>query len=141
MVIVHATAASEAGVTPDAQVLADMARFKDELVGAGVMLGGEGLRPSSQGKRLHISGGTHTVVDGPFTEAKELVGGYWLWQVASMDDAVAWARRYAGYMPDGDWVLELRPLYEADDFGEAFTPELRAHEQRVRAEIARQRKP
>jgi hypothetical protein len=116
-----------------------MGKFKEELVKAGVMLGGEGLRPSSKGKRLHLSGDKRTVIDGRFTETKELVGGYWLWQVKSLDDAVAWARRCADFMPRGEWVLEIRPLVEAEDFGSALTPELREQEQRQRAEIARQR--
>jgi hypothetical protein len=140
MVIVQATKESEAGVMPDEKTLTEMGKFQEELVKAGVMLGGEGLHPSSKGKRLHISGGKKTVVDGPFTETKELVGGYWLWQVKSLDDAVEWARRCADFMPDGEWVLEIRPLVEAEDFGTEFTPELRAQEQRLRAEIERQRK-
>jgi hypothetical protein len=117
-----------------------MGKFKEELVKAGVMLAGEGLHPSSKGKRLHISGGKTTVVDGPFAETKELVGGYWIWQVRSLDEAVQWARRCADYMPSGEWVLEIRRIFEAEDFGKEFTPELRAQEQRLRAEIERQRK-
>jgi hypothetical protein len=139
MVIVQATKESEAGVMPNEKTLTEMGKFKEELVKAGVMLGGEGLRPSSKGKRLHLSGDKRTVIDGPFTETKELVGGYWLWQVKSLDDAVAWARRCADFMPSGEWVLEIRPIVEAEDFGSAFTPELRAQEQRQRAEVARQR--
>jgi hypothetical protein len=140
MVIVKATKESEAGGMPDEKTLAGMGRFKEELVKAGVLLGGEGLHPSSRGKRLHLSGGKKTVIDGPFAETKELVGGYWLWQVKSMDEAVEWAKRCADYMPAGEWVLEIRPIFETEDFGQDFTPELRAQEQRLRAEIERQRK-
>jgi len=140
MVFVKATKESEAGVMPDEKVLARMATFNEELVKAGVMLAGEGLHPSRKGKRLHISDGKKTVIDGPFAETKELVGGYWIWQVKSLDEAVQWAERGADYMPSGDWVLEIRPIFEADDFGKEFTPELRAQDQRLRAEIERQRK-
>lgn len=140
IVLVKATPESEAGALPSEQAIASMGRFQEELIQAGVMLGGEGLQPSRKGKRLHISGRKKTLIDGPFAETKELVGGYWLWQVASMDEAVTWLNRCADCMPDGEWVLELRPLFEAEDFGDAFTPELRAQEARHRAEIARQRK-
>jgi hypothetical protein len=140
MVIVKATEESEAGVLPDEAAIAGMGRFTEELVRAGVMLGGEGLRPSRDARRVHISGRKTKVVDGPFAETKELVGGYWLWRVESMDDAVRWTRRCAEFMPDGEWVLEIRPLLEADDFGGAFTPELRAQDARLRAEVEGQRK-
>ena len=140
MVIVKATKESEAGMMPDEKVIAEMGKFKEELVKAGVMLSGEGLHPSSKGKRLHISGGKKTLIDGPFAETKELVGGYWIWQVKSLDEAVEWARRCADYMPSGEWVLEIRPIFEAEDFGKEFTPELRAQEERLRAEIERQNK-
>jgi hypothetical protein len=140
MVIVKATKESEAGVMPDERTIPEMGKFKEELVKAGVMLGGEGLHPSSKGKRVHISGGKKTVIDGPFAETKELVGGYWLWQVKSLDEAVEWARRCADYMPSGEWMLEIRPIFEAEDFGKEFTPDLRAQEERLRAEIDRQRK-
>jgi hypothetical protein len=140
MVIVKATKESEAGVMPDEKTITEMGKFQEELVKAGVMLGGEGLHPSSKGKRLHISGGKKTVIDGPFVETKELVGGYWLWQAKSLDEAVEWARRCADYMPSGEWVLEIRPIFEAEDFGKEFTPDLRAQEERLRAEIDRQRK-
>jgi hypothetical protein len=140
MVIVKATKESEAGVMPDEKTITGMVKFQEELVKAGVMLGGEGLHPSSKGKRLHISGGKKTVIDGPFAEAKELVGGYWLWRVKSLDEAVEWARRCADYMPSGEWMLEIRPIFEAEDFGKEFTPDLRAQDQRLRAEIDRQRK-
>lgn len=134
MVFIHATPASEAGALPDAETIADIATFTRELLDAGVMLGGEGLHPSRKGKRLYLSNGKRTVVDGPFTEAKELVGGYWLWRVKSLDDALRWTERFADFMPSGDWVLEIRPLLEADDFGAEFTPELRAQDERQRAE-------
>ncbi|XXX92159.1 YciI family protein [Sorangium sp. So ce145] len=140
MVFVKATKESEAGMMPDEKVIAEMGRFKEELVEAGVMLGGEGLHPSSKGKRLRISDGKTALIDGPFAEAKELVGGYWLWQVKSLDDAVAWARRCADHMPGGEWELEIRPIFEAEDFGEAFTPTLREQDERLRAEIERQRR-
>ena len=139
IVFVKATRESEAGMMPDQQAIARMGKFKAELVEARVMLAGEGLHPTSRAKRLHISNRTHTLVDGPFAETKELVGGYWLWQVKSMDEAAMWAARCAECMPEGEWVLELRPILEMDDFGEAFTPELRAEEQRLRAEMERQR--
>lgn len=140
LVIVKATEESEAGVLPDEKTIASTAKFMEELVQAGVMLGGEGLHPSSKGKRLHIARGKKRVIDGPFVETKELVGGYWIWQVNSMDEAVKWASRYADYMPEGEWVLELRPILEAEDFGEEFTPELRAQEERLRAEVERRGK-
>jgi hypothetical protein len=140
MVIVKATRESEAGALPDEKAIAAMGAFTEELVRAGVMLGGEGLQPSSKSKRLLISGDARTVVDGPFAETKELVGGYWLWRVKSLDDAVAWAKRCADCMPRGEWVLELRPLFEADDFGSDFTPELRAQDERLRTEVERQKK-
>jgi hypothetical protein len=138
MVLIQATLESEAGKLPDTKTIADVATFTQELIDAGVMLGGEGLQPSSKGKRLYLSGGKRTVVDGPFTEAKELVGGYWLWRVKSLDEALRWTERFADFMPSGDWVLEIRPLLEADDFGAEFTPELRAQDEHQRAEIARQ---
>ena len=134
MVIVKATKNSEAGALPSEKLLADMGKFNEELVKAGVMLAGEGLHPSSKGKRVVFSGGKKTVVDGPFAETKELVAGFWLWQVKSMEEALEWARR----CPDP--MLELRPVFEAEDFGQEFTPELRAQEDRLRAEIERQRK-
>jgi hypothetical protein len=137
IVLIKATHDSEAGILPDAKTLADIATFTQELIDAGVMLGGEGLRPSSEGKRLYISGGKQTLIDGPFTETKELVGGYWLWQVKSLDDAVRWTQRCADFMPGGDWVLEIRRLFEADDFGAEYPSELRAQDERQRTEVAR----
>ena len=131
MVMVKATQDSEAGVMPSEQLLADMGRFNEELVKAGVMLAGEGLHPSSKGVRVRFSGDRRSVVDGPFAETKELVAGFWLWQVHSMDEAIEWVRRCPNPMP-GDSEIEIRPVFEAEDFGEALTPELRAQEQRLR---------
>ena len=133
MVIVKADENTEAGVMPSEQLLAEMGRYNEELVKAGVMLAGEGLRPSSQGKRVRFSGQQRTVIDGPFAETKELIAGFWLWQVRSMDEALEWAKR----SPFQDAVLELRPIFEAEDFGAEFTPELRAQEERLRAQIER----
>jgi hypothetical protein len=140
MVIVKATKNSEAGVMPSERLLAEMGRFNEELVGAGIMVAGEGLHPSSKGKRVRFSGGNRTVIDGPFAETKELVAGYWIWQVASMEEALDWVRRCPDPMPGEEAEIEIRPLFEADDFGEEFTPELRAQEDRLRAEIERQHK-
>ena len=138
MVIVKATPNSEKGVLPSEQLLAAMGKFNEELVKAGVMLAGDGLKPSSAGKRVVLSGGKRTVVDGPFTETKELVAGYWIWQVKSMEEALEWARRCPDPMPGEEGILEIRPFYEAEDFGAEFTPELRAQEEKLRAELERQ---
>ncbi|RKH37607.1 YciI family protein [Corallococcus llansteffanensis] len=138
MVIVKASKNSEAGVMPSEKLLADMGRFNEELVKAGIMLAGEGLHPSVKGKRIQFSGGKRTVVDGPFSETKELIAGYWLWQVRSMEEAVEWARRCPDPMPGEDAELEIRPIFEADDFGAEFTPELRAQEDRLRLQIEQQ---
>jgi hypothetical protein len=135
MVMVKASKSSEAGVMPGEQLLADMGRFNEELVKAGVMLAGEGLHPSSRGARVRFSGASRTVMDGPFTETKELVAGFWLWQVRSMDEAIEWVRRCPSPHPE-DCEIEIRPVFEADDFGEAFTPELREQEDRLRAKLA-----
>jgi hypothetical protein len=135
MVLVKATKDSEAGVMPSQELLTEMGKFNEELVKAGVMLAGEGLHPSSKGVRVHFSGDKRTVTDGPFAETKELVAGYWLWQVRSMDEAVEWAKRCPNPMEEGG-VLEIRPVFEAEDFGEELTPELREQEERLRAEIA-----
>jgi hypothetical protein len=137
MVMVRATAGSEAGAMPSEQLMADMGRFNEELVRAGVMLAGEGLHPSARGRRVVFTGDQKAVVDGPFVETKELIAGFWLWQVKDMDEAVAWARRCPAPMPGEVGVLELRPVFEADDFGAEFTPELRAQEDRLRAELER----
>jgi hypothetical protein len=140
MVMIKATRDSEKGVMPSEKLLADMGKYNEELVKAGVMLAGEGLHPSSKGKRVLFSGGKKTVVDGPFAETKELVAGFWLWQVKSMEEAVEWVRRCPDPMPGEESEIEIRPVFEADDFGKEFTPELRAQEDRLRAEIERKRK-
>src|SRR5512147_708716 len=119
IVMVKATKDSENGVMPDQKLLAEMGKFNEELVKAGVMLAGEGLRPSSRGKRVRFSGTSRTVVDGPFTETKELVAGFWIWQVKSMDEAVEWVKRCPNPMPGSDAVIEIRPLYETEDFAAA----------------------
>lgn len=135
MVLVKADENTEAGVLPDERLLAEMGRFNEELVKAGVLLAGDGLHPSSKGVRVTFSGAERAVTDGPFAETKELIAGYWLWQVESMDEAIEWARRCPN--PTGEQSeLEIRPVYEADDFGEAFTPELRERQERMRSEIA-----
>ena len=138
LVIVKATKESEAGVMPETELFAAMGQFNEELVKAGIMLAGEGLQPSSKGKRVRFSGPTRSVIDGPFAETKELIAGYWLWQVKSMEEAIEWVRRCPNPMP-GDSEIEIRPLYEAEDFGDEFTPELRAQEERLRQQIAREK--
>ncbi len=132
MVLVKADKDSEAGVMPDQKLLTDMGRFNDELVKAGVMLAGEGLHPTSKGVRVRFDGGKRTVIDGPFTEAKELVAGFWLWQVKSKEEAIEWLKR----APFDKTEVEIRQVFEADDFGPALTPELREQEERQRAQIA-----
>ena len=131
MVLVKADKKSEAGVMPDQKLLAEMGKFNEELVKAGVMLAGEGLQPSSKGARVRFSGGTRTVVDGPFAESKELVAGFWLWQVKSKAEAIEWLKR----APFEEGEVEIRQVFETEDFGAEFTPELRAQEDRLRAEI------
>ncbi|RKE38517.1 hypothetical protein B0G76_4841 [Paraburkholderia sp. BL23I1N1] len=132
MVMVKATSQSEAGKMPSTELLTAMGKFNEELVKAGVMLAGEGLHPSAKGKRVRFSGSQRTVIDGPFTETKELVAGYWLWQVKSMEEAVEWVKRCPNPM-EVDSDIEIRPLFSAEDFGEELTPELRAQEERLRA--------
>ena len=134
MVMVKATKDSEAGVMPSEQLLAEMGAYNEELVKAGIMLAGEGLHPSSKGARVRFSGDRRTVIDGPFAETKELVAGFWLWQVRSMDEAIEWLKRCPNPMP-GESEIEIRPVFEAEDFGAEFTPELREQEERIRAEI------
>jgi len=134
MVLVKANAETEAGVMPSEELLAAMGRYNEELVKAGVMLAGEGLHPSSKGARIKFSGDKRTVVDGPFTEAKELIAGFWLWQVGSMEEAIEWAKRCPN-PTGGESELEIRQVFEADDFGAEFTPELREREERLRAQI------
>jgi hypothetical protein len=138
MVLVKATKSSEAGVMPSEQMFAEMGAFNEELVKAGVMLAGEGLHPSSKGKRVRFSGKDRTVIDGPFAETKELVAGFWILQVRSMDEAVEWIRRCPNPMPE-ESEIEIRPVFEAEDFGDALTPELRAQEEKLRAEMDKKR--
>ena len=133
MVIVKASKESEAGQMPNEKMLRDMGNFNEELVKAGIMLAGDGLHPTSKGKRVKFSGANRTVIDGPFAETKELIAGYWIWQVKSMDEAVNWLKR-APF--DGGTEVEIRPIFEAEDFGKEFTPELRAQEERLRTKIA-----
>ena len=135
MVLVKASANSEAGVMPDTALLEAMGKFNEELVEAGIMQAGEGLHPSRRGKRVRFSRGRKTVIDGPFAETKELVAGFWIWQVASMDEALDWVRRCPDPMPGEESEIELRPIFEAEDFGAEFTPELREQEDRLRAEM------
>ena len=137
MVIVKATKNSEAGKMPTEADFASMGKYNEELVKAGIMLDGDGLQPSSKGKRIKFSGGKRTVIDGPFAETKELIAGFWIWQVRSMEEAVEWARRCPDPMPGEDSELEIRPFYELEDFGKELTPELRAQEERIRQELER----
>jgi len=135
MVMIKADKNTEAGVLPDEKILTEMGKFNEELVKAGVMLAGEGLQPSSKGARIKFSGDKRTVVDGPFTESKELIAGFWLWQVKSREEAIEWAKRCPN--PTGaEGEIELRQVFEAEDFGSEFTPELREQEERLRAQIA-----
>lgn len=136
MVMVKATADSEAGAMPSEELLAAMGAFNEELVKAGVMLAGEGLHPSAKGKRVRFSGRQRTVIDGPFADINELVAGFWLWQVKSMEEAIEWVRRCPNPMPT-ESEIEIRPVFEAEDFGAEFTPELRAKEDRLRAQVER----
>ena len=135
MVMVKASAESEAGVMPSEQLLTEMGKFNEELVKAGVMLAGEGLQPSSKGARVRFSGSERTVIDGPFAETRELVAGFWLLQVKSKEEAIEWIKRCPNPMP-GESEIEIRQVFEAEDFGAEFTPELRAQEERLRAGIA-----
>jgi len=135
MVIVRATRDSEAGVLPSTELLTAMGKYNEELVKAGVMLAGDGLQPSSKGKRVRFSGSKRAVIDGPFAETKELIAGYWIWQVRSIEEAVEWLKRCPNPMP-GESEVEIRPVYEAADFGENFTPELREKERQLAGEIA-----
>ena len=135
MIIVKADKNSEAGVLPDKKILTEMGKFNEELVKAGVMLAGEGLHPSSKGARVRFSEGKRTVIDGPFTEAKELIAGFWLWQVKSKEEAIEWLKR----APFDQTEVEIRQVFEAEDFGAEFTPELRAQEERLRAQMEQQK--
>ena len=138
MVIIKATRDTEAGVLPDEKLLADMGQFNEELVNAGVMLDGEGLHPSSKGARVMFDGEKRTVINGPFPETKQLIAGFWMWRVKSMDEAIEWVRRCPN--PTGtEAEIEIRPVFEAEDFGAEFTPELREQEERLRAQMAAQK--
>jgi hypothetical protein len=136
MVLVKATNESEAGVMPSTELLAAMGKYNEELVKAGVMLAGEGLQPSSKGARVRFNGAKRTVIDGPFAETKELVAGFWLWQCRSKDEAIEWAKRCPNPFPEGESEIEIRQVFEAEDFGAEFTPELREQEQRVAEQAA-----
>jgi hypothetical protein len=138
MVMVKATKDSEAGVMPSEKLLTEMGKFNEELVKAGVMLAGEGLHPSSKGARVRFSGAKRSVIDGPFAETKELVAGFWIWQVKSKAEAIEWVKRCPNPMP-GESEIEIRQVFEAEDFGAEFTPELREQEERLRAQIAKKK--
>jgi hypothetical protein len=138
MVLVKATKSSEEGVLPSEELLAAMGKYNEELVKAGVMLAGEGLHPSSKGARVRFEGEKRTVIDGPFVETKELVAGFWLWKCASLQEAIEWARRCPNPMPE-ESELEIRQVFEAEDFGAEFTPELREQEEKLRAQIEQQK--
>jgi len=140
MVIIKATKNSEAGVMPNEKLLADMGKFNADLVKSGIMVAGDGLHPSRKGKRVRFAGGKKTVVDGPFPETNELVAGYWIWQVKSLAEAVEWVSRCPDPMPGEESEVEIRPVFEAEDFGDELTPELRAQEERLRAELQRQQR-
>ena len=137
MVMVKADKSSEAGVMPDEKLLTEMGKFNDELVKAGVMLAGEGLHPSSKGARVRFNGAKRTVVDGPFAETKELVAGFWLWQVKSMAEAIEWVKRCPNPFPGEESEIEIRQVFEADDFGAVLTPELREREAKIAEQAAR----
>jgi len=137
MVMVKATKDSEAGVMPDEKLLADMGKYNEELVKAGVMLAGEGLQPSSKGARVKFSGNKRTVIDGPFAETKELVAGFWLFQCKSLAECIEWVKRCPNPMPNQDSEIEIRQVFEAEDFGAEFTPELREQERRIAEQAAR----
>jgi hypothetical protein len=139
MVIVKATADSEAGVMPSEQLLAEMGRYNEQLVQAGAMQAGDGLHPSSKGARVRFSGKDRKVIDGPFAETKELVAGFWIWKCASLKEAIDWVKRCPNPMP-GDSEIEIRQIFEAEDFGEAYTPKLRERDERMRAEVTAQQK-
>jgi hypothetical protein len=136
MIIVKATKDSEASIMPSEQLLTEMGKFNEELVNAGVMLAGEGLQPSSKGARVRFSGSTRTVIDGPFAETKELIAGFWLWQVKSKAEAIEWVKRCPNPMK-GESEIEIRQVFEAEDFGAELTPELREQEERLRAQIGK----
>ncbi len=141
MILIKATKASEAGVLPEESLLAEMGKFNEELVKAGVMLAGEGLQPSSKGARVKFSGTKRAVIDGPFPETKELIAGFWIWKVKSKEEAIEWVKRCPNPFPsDIESEVEIRQVFESEDFGAEFTPELREQEDRLRAQIAQQKK-
>ena len=140
MILVKATKESEAGGMPDRKLLADMGKFNEELVKAGIMLEGEGLHPSSKGARVKFSGTSRTVIDGPFSETKELIAGYWIWRVKSKEEAVEWVKKCPNPMPNVDSEIEIRQIFEAEDFGAEFTPELQDYEAKVRAKAEQLKK-
>ena len=140
IVMVKASKNSEAGIMPSEKLLTDMGKYNEELVKAGVILAGEGLHPSSKGKRVRFVDDKRTLIDGPFAETRELIAGFWIWQVKSMAEAVEWARRCPNPMPGEEAELEIRPVFEAEDFGKEFTPELQAQEERLRAQVEQQQK-
>jgi hypothetical protein len=139
MIIIKADKNSEAGQLPDARLLDDMGKFNEELVKAGIMLAGEGLQPSSKGARVRFSGSKRTVIDGPFAETKELVAGFWLWQVKSKEEAIEWVKRIPNPMPGSETEVEIRQVFEVEDFGANATPEIREREQRLRAQASAKR--
>ena len=139
MILIKASKDSEAGALPDQKLLAEMGKFNEELVKAGVMLEGEGLQPSSKGARVKFSGTKRTVIDGPFPETKELIAGYWIWKVKSKEEAIDWVKRCPNPMPEAESEIEIRQIFESEDFGAEFTPELRAQEDRLRAQIEKQK--
>jgi hypothetical protein len=139
IILVKADKNSEAGVLPDEKLLTEMGKFNEELVKAGVMLAGEGLQPSSKGARVKFSGSKRTVIDGPFAETKELIAGFWLWQVKSKEAAIEWVKRCPNPFPGTESEIEIRQLFEAEDFGAEFTPELREQEERMRAQIGKKK--
>jgi len=138
MVIIKATKNSEAGILPNEKLLGEMGKYNEQLAKAGVMLAGEGLHPTSKAKRVKFSDGKKTIIEGPFAQTDELIAGFWLWKVKSMDEAIEWVKRCPDPMPGEESLIEIRPVFEADDFGKEFTPELRAQEQRLRADLERQ---
>ena len=140
MILVKADKNSEAGVLPDEKLLTDMGKYNEELVKAGIMLAGEGLHPSSKGARVRFSGSKRTVIDGPFAETKELIAGFWLWQVKSKEEAIEWVKRCPNPFPGTESEIEIRQVFEAEDFGAEFTPELREQEERVRAQAEQLKK-
>ena len=135
MVMVKATADSEAGVMPTEKLIADMGKFNEELARAGILLAADGLKPSSKGTRVLFNGTSRKVIDGPFAETKELVAGFWIWQVKSQEEAIEWVKRCPNPMANGESIIEIRPFYEAEDFGDAYTPELRARNEKIQAQI------